>query len=39
MTKAVSFVRHLTNARLAAAQFPDQLMGRDGHIVHKPEEW
>jgi len=39
MTKSVSFVRQLTNARLAAAQFPDQLMGRDGHLVCKPEEW
>ncbi len=39
MTKAVSFVRQITNARLAAAQFPEQLMGRDGHIVRKPTGW
>ena len=39
MTKAVSFVRQLTHARLSAAQLPDQLMGRDGHIVRKPEGW
>ncbi len=39
MRNAVSFVRHLTNARLSAAQFSDNLMGRDGHIVHKPAGW
>lgn len=39
MTKAVSFVRQLTHARLSAAQFSDELMGRDGHILHKPDGW
>jgi uncharacterized LabA/DUF88 family protein len=39
MTRAVSFVRHLTPARLAASQFPNQLMGRDGHFIYKPKSW
>ena len=36
---AASFIRHATPARLAAAQFPDPLMGLDGHLIHKPETW
>jgi hypothetical protein len=38
-TSASSFVRHVTPARLAAAQFPDRLMGRNGHWIVKPPEW
>ena len=34
-----SFVRHATPSRLANAQFPDTLMGRDGHLTRKPERW
>lgn len=34
-----SFVRHATPARLAAAQFPAVIMGRNGHMIHKPAEW
>ncbi len=36
---AASFIRHATAARLAAAQFSNPLMGRDGHLVHKPDTW
>jgi len=39
MRNAASFVRHATSARLAAAQFPDTLMGKSGHLVRKPMEW
>jgi hypothetical protein len=36
---AASFIRHATPARLAAAQFPNPLMGKDGHLIHKPDAW
>ena len=36
---AISSVKHLTKDRLAAAQFPDTLLGRSGRPVHKPESW
>ena len=39
LERVTSFVRHLTNARLASAQFPDPTMARNGHLVHKPAEW
>ena len=39
MRQVASFVRHATPARLAKAQFPDELMGRNGHIVRRPSEW
>lgn len=35
----VSFIRHATPARLSAAQFPDRLMGKNGHVIKKPEKW
>ena len=35
-----SFVRHVTDSRLAAAQFPDTLpFGRKGKTVQRPVEW
>ena len=37
--RASSFVRHVTASRLAAAQFDDELMGKDGHLIRKPETW
>jgi NYN domain len=39
LVKAASFVRQLTHARLTAAQFPPQLMGRRGRLLHKPSSW
>ena len=35
-----SFVRHVTDSRLAAAQFPDTLaFGKKGKTVKRPSEW
>jgi hypothetical protein len=34
-----SFVRHITPNRLSAAQLPTPLMGRKGHLIHKPTTW
>jgi len=39
LVREASFVRQLTPARLAAAQFPRRLMGRDGHPIEKPAAW
>jgi hypothetical protein len=39
LVRAASFVRHVTPARLAASQFPDQVMGRNGHLVERPASW
>lgn len=39
LRRVSSFVRHVTPARLAAAQFADELMGRNGHVIRKPEAW
>lgn len=39
LARLASFTRHLTPARLAAAQFPEELMGKDGHIIKRPESW
>ncbi|HTX48235.1 MAG TPA: hypothetical protein VME40_02480 [Caulobacteraceae bacterium] len=36
---AASFIRQATPSRLAAAQFPNPLMGRDGHLINKPDTW
>ncbi len=38
-TAVASFVRHATHARLAASQFPDRLLGKNGHLVEKPAVW
>lgn len=35
----VSFVRHVTAARLAAAQFPPTVRGRKGRAIVCPSEW
>lgn len=34
-----SFIRHVTHARLAAAQFPNELVDAKGRVIVKPEEW
>lgn len=34
-----SFIRHVSSARLAAAQFPDRVMSRDGRPADKPDSW
>lgn len=39
LTNVCSFVRHVTQARLAAAQFPDRLMGKNGHYIRRPSVW
>lgn len=39
LRRLASFVRHANHAKLAAAQFPDSLMGRNGHRIAKPEQW
>ena len=31
-----SFIRHATPGRLASSQFPDLLLGRNGHVVVRP---
>ncbi len=38
-SKVTSFIRHVTPSRLAAAQFPGRILGRDGRPVVKPPEW
>jgi hypothetical protein len=35
----VSFVRHVTHARLQQAQFPDAVTGLNGKQILKPREW
>lgn len=39
MTNDASFVRHVTPARLAAAQFPPQLTAANGKTIYRPAEW
>jgi hypothetical protein len=39
MRDVASFIRQVTPSRLAAAQLPNPLMGRNGHLIHKPERW
>lgn len=39
LKRHASFVRHVTHARLAAAQFPDEIIGAKGQAIVKPEEW
>lgn len=34
-----SFIRHVTDARLAAAQFPDTFGAAGGKVITKPPEW
>lgn len=34
-----SFSRHVRPAHLEAAQFPNPIMGRDGHLIEMPEAW
>lgn len=34
-----SFVRHATPSRLSAAQFPETLLGKNGHLLQRPLEW
>lgn len=36
---AASFTRQITSSRLAGAQFPDKIMGRNGHYIQKPDRW
>lgn len=38
-SRASSFIRHATPARIEAAQFPEAVMGRNGHLLRKPEGW
>ena len=39
LAKTSSFTRSVTPSRLHAAQFPERLMGRDGHPILKPDKW
>ncbi len=39
MANDASFVRHVTPARLAAAQFPSQMVGANGKAINKPAAW
>lgn len=39
LARLAAFVRHITPSRLAAAQFPNPVMGRNGHHIHKPGTW
>lgn len=39
LARLADFVRHTTPARLAAAQFPDELMGKNGHVLKRPASW
>ena len=39
LKRVSSFVRHVTPARLAAAQFPTPIMGVHGRMIHKPDTW
>ncbi|MFK3891699.1 hypothetical protein [Sphingomonas sp. NPDC079357] len=39
MANDASFVRHVTPARLAAAQFPFQMVGANGKVINKPAAW
>lgn len=34
-----SFIRHLTASRLAAAQFPEVLAGKNGTVIERPVGW
>ncbi|MEN0653094.1 MULTISPECIES: NYN domain-containing protein [Hyphobacterium] len=34
-----SFVRHATPSRLASAQLPESVLGRNGHLLRRPLEW
>lgn len=39
LAQAASFVRHVSNADLVAAQFANPLQTRNGHQIIKPTEW
>jgi hypothetical protein len=39
LRSVASFIRHVTPARLAAAQLPDPIMGNRGHLIRRPEGW
>jgi hypothetical protein len=39
LRSVASFVRHVNASRLARAQFPNPVMGCDGHHVYKPDGW
>lgn len=39
LSSVASFVRHITPPRLSAAQFDDVLMGKNGHLIRKPDNW
>jgi hypothetical protein len=39
LKEVVSFVRRVVPSRLAAAQFPDVVIGNNGKEIHKPAEW
>jgi len=39
LRQVASFVRHITNSRLAASQFPDPVTTSDGRHIHKPASW
>jgi hypothetical protein len=39
LAKCASFVRQITHARLAAAQFESPIMSRNRHLIEKPESW
>ncbi|MBI1235615.1 MAG: NYN domain-containing protein [Alphaproteobacteria bacterium] len=39
MKRVASFIRHATPSRLSKAQFPEQIMGRNGHFLRKPGNW
>jgi len=39
LKKHASFVRHVTPARLLAAQFPDTIIGKKGQEITRPNEW
>lgn len=39
MVAASSSVRQVTYQRLKAAQFPDQIMGKNGKLIERPHDW
>jgi len=39
LKEVIKFVRHVTPARLAAAQFPNTVIAGNGKEIHRPAEW
>ncbi len=39
LSRSGTFLRHLTHARLAAAQFPEDVLLKNGKTVSRPENW